>query len=134
MDINLKKNGENISIGYICESGDGYIRFSNGIQMCYGHIKWNEDDSNKKTYRIVTYPKAFKTFSNIDYDVPFIFVQPNQRNSKDGIAKLSVEQTMLEEDSSGEIMLNNSSQCAIIADKVYTSGLYVWYLVIGRWK
>lgn len=30
-----KKNGENISIEYIVESGDGYIRFSNGIQICY---------------------------------------------------------------------------------------------------
>ncbi len=55
MDINLqKRNGEMISIGSgIAESGDGYIRFNDGTQICYGTI------SNAYHLTTITYPKPF---------------------------------------------------------------------------
>lgn len=55
MDINFqKKNGEMISIGSgIAESGDGYIRFNDGTQICYGTIK------NAYHLTMIAYPKPF---------------------------------------------------------------------------
>ena len=51
-----KKNGEDISVGYIVESGDHYIRFSDGTQICYDYHA-NDDYCNDNAY--INFPKVF---------------------------------------------------------------------------
>lgn len=42
----------------VVESGDRYIRYASGVQMCWGRVKVNGAISNTKTK--VTFPVAFK--------------------------------------------------------------------------
>lgn len=70
MDINyLSPTGSTTSLtASIVESGDNYIRFSNGIQICFGAVICNNiidqmQSLTKDTYynlnRVITYPKPF---------------------------------------------------------------------------
>lgn len=55
----------------VVESGDGYIRYASGIQMCWGRTTLNGPITS--TNKLVTFPKAFNaspavvTCSNANY-------------------------------------------------------------------
>lgn len=91
MDINyLSPTGSTTSLtASIVESGDNYIRFSNGIQICFGVAKCNNiidqiQSLRKDTYynlnRVITYPKPFIIHNN---NAPFtIAIRSNSSNSE----------------------------------------------------
>lgn len=159
MDINFqKKNGEMISIGSgIAESGDGYIRFSDGTQICYGYIS----DAYNNTS--IPYPKLFSTspyvmfnYSSIyctDINMLYLFhintggfsINDNDHNSKNTL-KLSIEvvtiNTKLATADLGGHKHKIEAAMAIFDEGIKSNldpnltlkGLYVDYIAIGRWK
>ena len=146
-----KKNGENISVGYICESGDGYIRFSDGTQICYGNVS-NAYDGN-----ITEYPKPFLINTN-----PYVMMHIYERyyktmgsspfvylckstNSNNSQLIIDVKATSLTISASKNSMMNQHTHI-LNADMVPYSttyfsndednhkGVHFEYIAIGRWK
>ena len=122
-------NGSTVELNNITESGNGYIRFSDGTQICYHSLM---ADINEKTIgpgkcfsTNVTYPKPF-----IDYPV---ITPSHQINSKTTNIEYSTHKVYVEGCASTEreakIEFTNDSDESINASSVYVS-----YIAIGRWK
>lgn len=158
MDINLqKRNGEMISIGSgIAESGEGYIRFSDGTQICYGYI------SNAYNGTIIRYPEAFSAAPYITFSYISRYVTDNNmiysfHVSSGGITDdenftilsavaLNIQfiliKTKLATADLGGHKHTIETQMAYYTEDVKSNldpnltlkGLYVEYIAIGRWK
>ena len=158
MDINLqKRNGEMISIGSgIAESGEGYIRFSDGTQICYGSI------SNAYNGTIIRYPEAFSAMPYITFSYISSYVTDNNmiysfHVFSDGITDdenftilsavalniqfISIKTKLATADLGGH-KHNIETQMTYYTEDVKSNldpnltlkGLYVEYIAIGRWK
>ena len=58
-------NGNTVELNNITESGSGYIRFSDGTQICYGDaLIFAKKDCNY-FYGTITYPKTFSGRVNL---------------------------------------------------------------------
>lgn len=158
MDINLqKRNGEMIPIGSgIAESGEGYIRFSDGTQICYGAI------SNAYCGTIIWYPKAFSampyaTFSYINNDyitdknMIYLFHVSSGGATDDEnftiltalalrIQFISIKTKLATADLGGhkhDIETQISNYTEYVKSNLQGAtlkGIYVEYIAIGRWK
>lgn len=149
MDINLKKkNGENISVGYICESGDGYIRFSDGTQICYGNVS-NAYDGN-----ITEYPKPFlinsnpyvtmhiheRYYSTINSS-PFVYLRKSTSSNNSQLV-IDAKATSLKINGKVQLMSNayidadmvQYSKTYFSNDEDHKKGIWFDYIAIGRWK
>lgn len=142
MDINyLSATGLTTSLtASIVESGDNYIRFSNGIQMCFGVVTCNDlsdqiqslaRDDYYNLKNVITYPKPFVIHNGI---APFtIAVRSNVSKS---------DKTTF--DSCINIIGSSSNETSMslriysYAERDYSSGSSVLfemgYLAIGKWK
>lgn len=142
MDINyLSATGLTTSLtASIVESGDNYIRFSNGIQMCFGVVVCNnlidQIQSLVKDYyynlkNVITYPKPFVIHDNIS---PFTIAIRSNVNKTD-------ETTF---DSCINIIGSSSNETSMslriysYAERDYSSdssvSFEIGYLAIGKWK
>lgn len=153
MDINFqKKNGEMISIGSgIAESGNGYIRFSDGTQICYGDI------SNAYDATHIPCPKPFSEKPRItcnyhnsmlitDRNSIYMFhVDGNYNSSKNeiilGIEYIRINTLLATADLGGHKHNIESSVSdfakgtkSIQQPDLTLGGIYVSYIAIGRWK
>ena len=124
----------------IVESGNNYIRFSNGIQMCFGNCACNNiidqilSFKNGSYYNIkhaITYPKPFDTTGSI---APFtIAIRSNAGvNDKPTIDNcINIIGTSSDATSMGLRLYE-------FADRDYSTDNVVSfemsYLAIGRWK
>ena len=121
-------NGKSIELNNIVESGNNYIRFSDGTQICYGQLSISNTmySSNGYYHHRVAYPKTFDALpatvvANINY------VQP-----------ISLSNTVK---ANFSIMACGSSSSRDIWVEVYNgnsesvkASVYVNYIAIGRWK
>ena len=79
MDVNYNKSNVYVPLANIIESGDGYIRYSDGTQICYGSftgvnsgLKHNQ--SNIETVACesrITFPKFFTAIPAVTYSGVF---------------------------------------------------------------
>ena len=121
-------NGKSIELNNIVESGDNYIRFSDGTQICYGQLSVPNTtySSNGYYHRRTAYPKTFDALkttvvANINY------VQPT---SLSNIVKANFSIMACGSASSRDIWVevyNGNSESV-------TASVYVNYIAIGRWK
>lgn len=120
-------NGSSIPLSNIVESGDGYIRYSDGTQICYGTFGIGNRTYSPNGYARydLIYPKTFDAlpaagFANIDN------VQPTSLSTKVK-ANFSI---MSCGGSSSDLFIyvyNGNSESV----KAY---VYLNYIAIGRWK
>lgn len=142
MDINyLSSTGLTASLtASIVESGNNYIRFSNGIQMCFGLVATNNmfdqiQSFTKGEYynlnNVITYPKPFVIRDNI---APFTIairsnVFPNDAPTIDNC--INVIGTSSTETSMG-------LRIYTLVDRDYSNkgdtSFDMGYLAIGKWK
>ena len=121
-------NGKSIELNSITESGNGYIRFSDGTQICYGFNV--VPNPGKKIHRIeysFAYPKTFS-------DVPICSVIRQACNIKTD----NLDINLIDKDFSIDRITSNDSTC--VFDVIYTQGeadfgiINTTYIAIGRWK
>jgi hypothetical protein len=120
-------SGKSIELNNITESGTGYIRFSDGTQICYG-ICNALNESGIKSDRVAgkfTYPKSF-------ISTPVCSVIRQYDNYSENIDSLNKNLTI-------DRIVSSSSIC--LFDIVCTTGEIVFpditsakYIAIGRWK
>ena len=120
-------NGKSIELNNITESGTGYIRFSDGTQICYGFNR--VPNPGKKTHRMsykFTYPKPFK-------DVPVCSINRQATIPEDSNIDI------IDKDYAIDRITSGNSAC--LFDAIYTQGetdminqLNTSYIAIGRWK
>ena len=74
MDVNYNKSNVYVPLANIIESGDSYIRYSDGTQICYGSFTKNSDlrydQSNIETATCesrITFPKFFTAIPAVTY-------------------------------------------------------------------
>ena len=121
-------NGNTVELNNITESGNGYIRFSDGTQICYGfHVPWIEEDqtSNRVSF-------------SFNYTKPFCNLPVCSVIRQLGVSADS-DLTLLNADYRIERIISNYVHCTY--DMVHTnsnffeSGYYnISYIAIGRWK
>ena len=120
-------NGKSIELNNIVKSGNNYIRFSDGTQICYGvfAISNKTYPSNGYVHYELTYPRTFDAlpaagFANIDN------VQPTSL-STEVKANFSI---MTCGGSSSDLFINiyNGNSQSVKAS------VYLNYIAIGRWK
>ena len=119
-------NGKSIELNNITESGNGYIRFSDGTQICYGFNLL--PNPGQKTHRIshkFTYPKPFN-------DTPICSIIRQATVSENSNINI------IDKDFRIDRIASNNSIC--IFDVIYTEGEAYFgitnttYIAIGRWK
>ena len=119
-------NGKSIELNNITESGNGYIRFSDGTQICYGFNLL--PDPGYKTHRIshkFTYPKPFS-------DTPVCSIIRQLCGSENSNIEI------IDRDFRIDRTVSNNSIC--LFDVIYTEGdanfgtTNTAYIAIGRWK
>ena len=142
MDINyLSATGLTASLtASIVESGDNYIRFSNGIQMCFGSVATNNVIDQMQSFtkgeyhdlkNVITYPKPFVIR---DFIAPFTIAirsnsfpydKPTIDNCINVIGTSSTETSM-------------GLRIYTLADRDYrnegVAAFDMGYLAIGKWK
>lgn len=144
-----KKNGENISVGYICESGDGYIRFSDGTQICYGNVS-NAYDGNiteyQKPFLINTnpyvmmhiYDRHYKTTNSSPY--VYLYKSTNSNNSQLVVNVYATSLTIYGKVNgfTNDLRLHSDmvsySTTYFDNDEDNQKGVHFEYIAIGRWK
>lgn len=146
-----KKNGENISVGYICESGDGYIRFSDGTQICYGNVS-NAYDGNiteyQKPFLINTNPyvmmhihsRWYKTTNSSPY--VYLYKSKNSNNSQLVIVVEATSLTLLKSSANFQNQHTHKLKVTTVPysktyfenDEDNQKGVHFDYIAIGRWK
>ena len=59
--VEKKKTNESIQMISVAEAGDNYIRFSNGLQICFDCLASSSKNENIGNYNkgTITYPKPF---------------------------------------------------------------------------
>ena len=120
-------NGKSIELNNITESGTGYIRFSDGTQICYGTCNAS-NESGIKSDRLAgkfTYPKSF-------ISSPACSVIRQYYGYSENLNVLTENFTI-------DRIVSSSSIC--LFDIVCTTGETVFpeitsakYIAIGRWK
>lgn len=121
-------NGKSIELNNITESGNGYIRFSDGTQICYecGGSKINNTNITPDTCFNATlqYPKKFIEF-------PCVSVSHQTPNSTETIKyshNIFIEGVA--SDTAGFTVEFVNKTGKVIKDTY----LYISYIAIGRWK
>ena len=120
-------NGKSIELNNITESGTGYIRFSDGTQICYG-ICNAPNESGIKTDRVVgkfTYPKSF-------ISPPTCSVIRQNDDNSENIDSLIRNFTI-------DRIVSSSSICLFdivctVGETVFPNITSARYIAIGRWK
>ena len=149
--IYLKKNGENISVGYICESGNGYIRFSDGTQICYGNVS-NAYDGNiteyQKPFLINTNPYVMMNIYTRWYKTtnssPYVYLCKST-NSNNSQLVIDVKATSLKLSDNKDPFMNQHTHILNVGTVPYSTtyfdndednqkGVHFEYIAIGRWK
>ena len=115
-----KKTNESILLNPIVieESGEGYIRFSDGTQICYGRF-WNVSNSS-----IINYPKPFISDPALTLTRDF---------TSEGIQSGTCAALWYPTEYNGD----RTSHFTIEGDTTLFSentSLYGTYIAIGRWK
>lgn len=142
MDINyLSSTGLTTNLAAsIVESGDNYIRFSNGIQMCFGSVATNNVIDQMQSFtkgeyhdlkNVITYPKPFvirtgvAPFTIAIRSNGFPFEAPTIDNCIIVIGTSSTETSM-------------GLRIYTLADRDYSNegvaAFDMGYLAIGKWK
>lgn len=117
-------NGKSIELNNITESGTGYIRFSDGTQICYGIVSIQTNDAihaNKEFTIYNNFPKKF--ISN-----PTLSILRQQVNSN--MEELNTRIKVVD-----AISTVTGSSVRFISTASFNK-LYVdfSYIAIGRWK
>ena len=117
-------NGKSIELNNITESGNGYIRFSDGTQICYGIVSIQTNDviyANKEFTVYNSFPKKF-------ISSPTLSILRQQVNSN--MAELNTHIKVVD-----AISTVTESLVRFISTENF-SKIYVdfSYIAIGRWK
>lgn len=138
----------------IAESGNGYIRFTNGIQICYWHVP----TPKQNTAQIISYPKEF-AINGENRDPPSIMVVPDINSSistilypvvhwstpSDGSVSTTIDSTkefvlylyskqLSVTYTNNGFMANRVVESAVMSNASNIDACYVFCTAIGRWK
>lgn len=114
-----KKTNELIQLISVTEAGDGYIRFSNGLQICYGIIIASTQASGNHDAETISFSKPFS-------DIPAITIS-RIMNRTSVVDELKTD-IFYSYASASEFILygNNEADSANVIN--------FSYIAIGRWK
>lgn len=110
---------EGVADNGVVASGNGYVRFGDGTQICWGHIVFGQLNANSPTYGKINFALPF---ANTDYAV--VSLQTGDVGGTNFIAINLVNKTTTYADES----LYNSKDYANNAGVIHDC------IVIGRWK
>lgn len=110
---------EGVADNGVVASGNGYVRFGDGTQICWGHIVFGQLNANSPTYGKINFALPF---ANTDYAV--VSLQTGDVGGTNFIAINLVDKTTTYADES----LYNSKDYANNAGVIHDC------IVIGRWK
>ena len=121
-------NGNTVDLNNITESGNGYIRFSDGTQICYGfYTPWIEKDQTSN-----------RASASFNYAKPFCNLPVCNVSRQLGISEDS-NLALISENYRIDRIISNYVHCTY--DMVHTNSNFfeygnynVSYIAIGRWK
>ena len=117
-------NGKSIELNNITESGNGYIRFSDGTQICYRVTSIQTDDkiTHNVDFTVYTlYPKPF-------ISIPALSVLRQQVNSNMSLLNTNIKVI-------DAISTVNGASVRFVSSTDFVK-IYIdfSYIAIGRWK
>lgn len=135
-------------MGHICESGNGYIRFSNGIQICYGeviNVYMGHITKYSRPFLINTKPYVMMHLSNMNFrridSSPYVYISSDENKSNDSQLVAYIKATSLQirsfsglSDAILQADLVDYTENYIDVDTNHAKGVSFRYLAIGRWK
>mgnify|MGYP004638788061 CR=1 FL=1 len=97
--------------------------------MCYGAKKFIDDElCTDGRVRIVKYPKPMM------HKTQCVYITTNIANLRDSIPSLYVHWSTYTTDTT-EYPIDDTTEFVVMStDEITDSGVYFWYLAIGRWK
>ena len=126
-------NGNTVELNNITESGSGYIRFSDGTQICYGDALILAKKDCNYFYGTITYPKTFSGRVNLFA----IHTDCTTEESMDSMLNNLTPSTWLWNAYTEVTMSSQTRGLIRYYSEVVGDGetdMSTSYLAIGRWK